>query len=212
MLSARVVLLPHFSCPQACVPRMLSRLLAAPLVLVCQESLQRRCCSVDTLFVCALRVLEASFLRAAVSSRVLREASFYVYRLIYTAFSSSDVLTVILGCVNAGVVAVNARSLRIPGVDALVTLVLLSPSLPIVGVVVLLQLLADLEGAWRAWMIAPAALLAALVAMWSLWAGFVVYYLVSVVLGYYTGLLGGKFWSFVLLNGLLNGALLMFLS
>lgn len=115
----------------------------------------------------------------------------------------------IAGLLNALLVFANNRTLHVPGLDNLVFAVLITQSLSLAGVVVLLHMLADLRGLWRTWLIFPAALAAALVGIWSLWAGFMVYYLISIVGGYYSGLLGARFWSFIAVNSVLNGLLLV---
>lgn len=118
-------------------------------------------------------------------------------------------LAIFLAVLNAAVVFVNTKTLRLYGLDILPFIVLLTDSVSIMGLAVVLHILADLHAIDRSWMVATAALIAGGVGLFHVWMGLLTYYVATVVFAYYTGLLGGRFGIFFAVNVTLNGLLVV---
>ncbi len=114
-----------------------------------------------------------------------------------------------LAFVNMFLVLGNKSTLRIPGLDILPFVVAWSGSVSVMMAAVGLQLIIELENWSTAWIIAVAAFFAVFVAMWSSWAGLIVYYVLSVTIAFFAGMLGPRFMSFLAVNIILNGLLLV---
>lgn len=115
----------------------------------------------------------------------------------------------LLSLLNAVIVFINQRTVRVPGLDILPFAVLMVDSFVLAGLAVLLHFVADIRSAHRLWIMAVSAMAASIVGSVNIWTGFIVYYACSIILGYYSGLLGSRFASFIAVNCVLNGLLFM---